>query len=122
MQFANNAIHSGCELCITITEIVYSKFIYIVALYNGIHLGLNATSEEATVILTSFHHYCKISQLCRTVINVQTVKVIFYNACHCFTGSITIRLINLHQYIKHINKNMTGTGAGIYNLQLFWYQ
>ena len=122
MQFADNGIHSGCQLCITITEIIYSKFIYMVAFHNSIYMRLNATTKEATVILTCFHHYCKISQLCRTFINVQAMKVIFYNTCHRFTGSITIRFINLHQYIKHINKNMARTRAWIYNLQLFWCQ
>ena len=44
-----------------------------VALHNSIHMGLNATAKESAVILTGFHHYRKISQLCRTVINIQTV-------------------------------------------------
>jgi len=118
MQFADNGIHSGCELHIAVTEIVHSEFIYIVTLCNSIYMGLNSTAEEAAVILTGFHHYRKVSQLCRTVINIQSVKIILHNACHCFTGSIAIGFINLHQDIKHIRKDMTGTGAWVNDFQL----
>ena len=118
MQFFNDGIHSCRELCIPIAEIVHGKFIYMIALYNSIHMGLNATAEEASVILTGFHHYRKVSQLCCTVINIQTINIVLYNACHCFTGGITVRFIYLHQHIKHIRKNMTGTGTWINNFQL----
>ena len=89
-----------------------------VALHNSIHMGLNATAKESAVILTGFHHYRKISQLCRTVINIQTVKIILYNACNCFTGGIAVGFINLHQHIKHVCKNMTRTRTWIYDFQL----
>ena len=89
-----------------------------VALHNSVHMGLNATAEEAAVILTCFHHYRKVSQLCRTVINIQTVKIVLYNACHRFTGGIAVGFINLHQYVKHICKDMTGTGAWVNDFQL----
>ena len=118
MQLFNDGVHSNCELHIAITEIVHSEFIYMIALHNGIYMGLNATAEEAAVILTCFHHYRKVSQLCRTVINIQTIKIVLYNACHCFTSSIDVRFINLHQHIKHIRKNMTGTRAWVNNFQL----
>ena len=81
-------------------------------------MGLNATAEESAVILTGFHHYCKISQLCRTVINIQTVKIILYNTFHRFTGGISVGFINLHQHIKHIRKDMTRTGAWVNDFQL----
>ena len=80
MQFFDDGIHSHCELHITITEIVHRKFIYMIALHNGIYMGLNATAKETAVILTGFHHYRKVSQLCRTVINIQTIKIVLYNA------------------------------------------
>ena len=118
MQFSDDGIHSGCELHIAITEIVHHKFIYMVALHNCIHMGLNATAKEAAVILTGFHHYRKVSQLCCTVINIQTVKIVLYNACHCFTGGITVGFIDLHQHIKHICKDMTGTGTWVNDFQL----
>ena len=118
MQFTDNGIHSRCELHISIAEIIQNEFIYMITLYNSIHMGLNATAEETAVILTSFHHYRKVSQLCRTVINIQSVKIILHNACHRFTGSIAVRFINLHQHIKHICKNMSGTGAWINDFQL----
>ena len=89
-----------------------------VALRNGIYMGLNVTAEEAAIILAGFHHYRKVSQLCRTVINVQAVQVVLHNACYRFTGGIAIGFINLHQHIKHIRKNMTGTGARVNDFQL----
>ena len=88
-----------------------------VALHNSIYMGLNATAKEAAVILTGFHHYRKVSQLCRTVINIQTIKIILHNACHCFTSGIAVGFINLHQHIKHISKNMTRTRARVNDLQ-----
>jgi len=118
MQFFDDGIHSRCEFHISIAEIVHSKFIYMIALHDGIHMGLNATAEEAAVILTGFHHYRKISQLCRTVINIQTVKIVLHNACHRFTGGIAIGFINFHQHIKHICKDMTRTGAWVNDFQL----
>ena len=81
-------------------------------------MGLNATAKESAVILTGFHHYRKVSQLCRTIINIHTVKIILYNTCHCFTGGIAVGFINLHQHIKHIRKDMTGTGARVNDFQL----
>ena len=89
-----------------------------ITLHNSIHMGLDATAKEATVILTCFHHYRKVSQLCSTVINIQTVKIVLYNACHCFTSGIAVGFINLHQHIEHIRKDMTGTGAWVDNFQL----
>ena len=88
-----------------------------VALHNSIHMWLNATAKESTVILTGFHHYRKISQLCRTVINIQTIKIVLHNTCHCFTGSIAVGFINFHQHIKHICKDMTGTRAWVNDFQ-----
>ena len=70
MHLFDDGVHCRRELRIAITEIINGKFIYMIALHNGIHMGLNATAEEAAVILTSFHHYRKVSQLCRTVINI----------------------------------------------------
>ena len=118
MQFFDNGVHCSCELRIAITEIVHCEFIYMIALHDGIHMGLNATAKETAVILAGFHHYRKISQLCRTVINIQTVKIILHNTCYCFTGSIAVGFINLHQHIKHIRKDMTGTGAWVNDFQL----
>ena len=118
MQFADDSIHSRRELHIAITEIIYCKFVYMVALHNSIYMGLNATAKESAVILAGFHHYRKVSQLYRTVINIQTIKIVFYNACHRFTGSIAVGFINLHQHIKHIRKDMTGTGAWVNDFQL----
>ena len=89
-----------------------------VALHDGIHMRLNATAKEATIILTCFHHYRKVSKLCRTVINIQTVNIILHNTCHCFTSGIAIGFINLHQDIKHICENMTRTGAWVNDFQL----
>ena len=118
VQFADDGIHSRCELRIAITEIVHSKLICMIALRNGIHMGLNAAAEEAAVILTGFHHDREIRQLCRAVINVQAVQIVLHNACHRFTGGIAVGFINLHQYIEHIRKNMTGTGARVNHFQL----
>ena len=122
MQFFDDGIHCGCELHIAVTEIIHREFIYMVALHNSIYMGLNAAAKEAAVILTGFHHHRKVSQLCRTVINIQTIKIVLHNTCHCFTGSIAVGFINLHQHIKHIRKNMTGTGAWVNNFQLIWCQ
>ena len=113
IQFADDRIHDRFQLGIPITEILHRKLVYMIALHNGIHMGLNATVEEPAVVLACFHHHCKVSQLCRTVINIQTIDVILHNTCHRFTGSIAIRFINLHQYIEHIRKDMTRTRAWV---------
>ena len=118
MQLFDDGIHSSCELHITIAEIVHSEFIYMITLHNSIYMGLNAAAEKTTIILTGFHHYRKVSQLCRTVIYIQTIKIIFHNACHCFTGGIAIGFINLYQHIKHICKNMTRARARVNDFQL----
>ena len=87
-------------------------------LRNGIHMWLNTTTEESAVILTCLHHYRKVSQLRRTVINIQTIKIVLHNTCHCFTCGIAIGFINLHQHIKYIRKNMTRTAAWVNDFQL----
>ena len=119
MQFADNVIHSLFQPGIPIAEILHSKFVHMVALHNGIHMGLNATAEKAAVILTGFHHYRKVCKLCRTVVNIQSINIILHYACHRFAGSITIGFINFHQHIEHIRKDMTGTGAWVNGFHLF---
>ena len=89
-----------------------------VAFRNRINMGLNTTAEEPAVILTSLYHHRKIGKLSRTVVNVQTVQVILDNACHCFTSGETVCFVNLHQHIKHICQDVTGTAARVNALDL----
>ena len=77
-----------------------------VALLNGIDMAIIFPIENAAVVLPCFHHHCKIRQLIGTVINVQTVDVVFQNALCRIALAVTGTLINLHQHIKGVYEDM----------------
>ena len=78
--------------------------------------------QKTLIILTSLHHNSEITQLCGTVINIQTVKVIFHDACDCRSGIHAIGFINLHKHIEHICQNMTASGTRVDTLNILWFQ
>ena len=82
-------------------------------------MRLNATGEYAAVILPCLHHDSKIGKLRCTVINIETVEVVFKNALRSVPLAIPACLINLHQHIKGIDKNMTTAHAGVDDLDVF---
>ena len=85
-------------------------------------MGLDATAEEPLVILSGFHYHGKISQLCCTVTNIQTMQIVLHDADYRFTGGIAVALIDLHQHIEQIGKDMAGTAAWVDDLDLLWGQ
>ena len=82
-------------------------------------MRLNATGEDTAIILPSLHHDSKISKLRRTIINIETIEVVFKNALRRVPLAISACLINLHQHIKGIDKNMTAAHAGVDDLDVF---
>ena len=80
------------------------------------------TVEDTSVVLPCFHHHGKISQLIRTVVNVQTVDVVFQNALCSITLAVTGTLVNLHQHIKGVYEDMSGSHAGVNELDVFRVQ
>ena len=84
-----------------------------VALHNGVHMGLDAPAEPAPVILAGLHHHRKVRQLGRTGVNVQPVQVVFHNAGHRLAGGVAVSSVNLHEHIKQIGKDMPGAAAGV---------
>ena len=104
------------------TKIFQVRTVDTVALLNGIDMAAVLTVEDTTVVLPCFHHHGKIRQLIGTVINVQTVDVVFQNALCSITLAVTGTLVNLHQHIKGIYQDMTGTHTGVDELDVFWIQ
>ena len=82
-------------------------------------MRLNTTGEDAAVVLPCLHHDRKIGKLRRTVINIETVKIVFKNALCRVALAIPACLINLHQHIKGIDEDMTAAHAGVDNLDVF---
>ena len=82
-------------------------------------MRLNTTGEDAAVVLPCLHHDCKIGKLRRTVINIETVKIVFKNALCRVALAIPACLINLHQYIKGINEDMPAAHAGVNDFDVF---
>ena len=78
--------------------------------------------EDTAVVLPCFHHHGEVRQLIGTVINVQTVDVVFQNALCSIALAVTGTFVNLHQHIKSIYQDMTGTHAGVDELNIFWVQ
>ena len=73
--------------------------------------------EDTAVVLPCFHHHGKVRQLIGTVINVQTVNVMFQNALCGIALAVTGTLVSLHQHIKGIYEDMTRTHAGVDELK-----
>ena len=78
--------------------------------------------QKPLIILTSLHHNSEITQLCGTVINIQTIKVIFHNAFDCRSGIHAIGFINLHKHIEHVCQNMTASGTRVDTPNILWFQ
>ena len=117
MQFTDDGFHSCFPLGIAITEILKCIFIIIFMLFpilismsalcNGIHMRLNATAEKAAIILTPFHHHCKICQLICSPVNIQTINIMLYDFKRCFPLIVSCTFINIHQHIEHCNQDMS---------------
>ena len=90
-----------------------------VALLNGVDVAGVFAVEDAAVVLPCLHHYGKVCQLIGTVVNVQTVEVVFQNALGGIPLAVTHAFVDLHQHVKGIDQNMPGTHAGIDKGQAF---
>ena len=106
-------------LWIIVGEVVNGAAVQSVAFNDSINVRLNATGEDAAVILPSLHHDSKIGKLRRTVINIETIEVVFKNALRRVPLTISGCLINLHQHIKGIDEDMTAAHAGVDGLDVF---
>ena len=93
-----------------------------VALLNGIDMAGVFSVEDTAVVLPCFHHHGKVRQLIGTIINIQTVDVMFQNALCSITLAVTSTLVNLHQHIKGVYEDMAGTHAGVDELDVFRVQ
>ena len=90
-----------------------------VAFLNGVDVAGVFAVEDAAVILPCLHHHGKVGKLIGTVVNVQTVEVVFQNALGGIPLAVTHAFVDLHQYVKGIDQNMPGTHAGIDKCQVF---
>ena len=79
-QIVQDAVHGGFQLRIAAGKIIQRVCVYAVALDDGVHMGLNATGEDAPVVLPGLHHHGKIGKLRRPVVDVQTVEVVLQDA------------------------------------------
>ena len=93
-----------------------------VAFLNGVDVAGVFAVEDAAVVLPCFHHHGKVCQLIGTVINVQTVEVVFQNALGGIPLAVTHAFVDLHQHVKGIDQNMPGTHAGVDKGQVFRVQ
>ena len=103
-------------------EIFQVRTVDAVALLNGIDMTGVLAVQDTAVVLPCFHHHGKVRQLIGTVINVQTVDVVFQNALCSITLAVADTLVNLHQHIKSIYQDMTGTHAGVDELDILRVQ
>ena len=74
----------------------------VVALLNGVDVAGIFAVEDAAVILSCLHHHGKVGKLIGTVVNVQTVEVVFQNALGGIPLAVTYAFVDLHQHIKGI--------------------
>ena len=106
-------------LWIIVGEVVNGAAVQSVAFYDGVNVRLNAAREDTAVILPRLHHDGEIGKLRRTVINIETVKIVFKNALCRVALAIPACLINLHQHIKGIDEDVTAAHAGVDDLDVF---
>ena len=122
MQFADNGVHCFFQLSIAIAEIVHRIRVNVVTFNDGIHMWLHLATKESLVILASFHHNREVCKLCRTVVNIQSINIILYDARNCSSCIYTISLINLYKHIKHINQNVAAAGTRVDAQNILWFQ
>ena len=122
MQFFNNGTHCCLELRITIAEVFHSISVHMVAFHDGVYMRLYLTAKESLVVLAGLHHNGEVCQLRCTVIDVQTIDVVLYNACNCRSGINTISLIYLNEHVKHISQNVAAAGARVDAQNILWFQ
>ena len=80
---------------------------------------LDPAGQDAAVILSCLHHDGKVSELIRTVIDVETVDVVFQDCFCSFTFAVTNRGIDLFQHVDHVDKDMPTAHTGIYQDVIF---
>ena len=70
-------------------------------------MWLNATGEDAAVILARFHHDGEVSELGGAVVNVKAVEVVFQDLLGGVALADAAGFVDLNEDIKGIDKNMT---------------
>jgi len=115
-------VHQSSEVLyqfrIIIGEVINGAAIQTVAFNNRVNMRLDATREDAAVILTRLHHNSKVGKLRSAIINIQTIKVILKNTLCSIAFTDTALLINLHQNIKCIHKDMTAAHTRVNHFDL----
>ena len=56
------------------------------------------------------------------LVNVQTIEVLLHDQTGGVALGIALRLVDLHQHIKGVDKNMAGTHAGVDDFDIFGIQ
>ena len=84
-----------------------------VALLNGVDMAGVFAVEDAAVVLPCLHHYGKVCQLIGTVVNIQTIEIVFEDALGGIPLGVAHAGVNLHQNVKGVHQNMPGTHAGV---------
>ena len=84
-----------------------------VALLNGVDVAGVFAVEDAAVVLPCLHHYGKVCQLIGTVVNIQTIEIVFEDALGGIPLGVAHAGVNLHQHVKGVHQNMAGAHAGV---------
>ena len=96
-----------------------------ITLYNRIDFRLRlavSSTQEASVITTPFHHNCKVRQLICSLVNIQSMNVVFYNRKCCFSFVISSTFIDIHQDIEHCDQDMPTSHTWINTGNVCWFQ
>ena len=81
-------------------------------IYFRFWLSISST-QKPSVISTTFHHNRKVCQLICSLVNIQSMNIMLYNFKCCFSLVISGTFIDIHQYIKHCNQDMSTSHAWI---------
>lgn len=91
----DDAVQRRFQLGIVVCKIVPRVSVDVVALHNGVDMGLDVARKDAPIILPRLHHDREIGKLCCPVVYVQTVEVVLQNALSCVPFTDTILFVNL---------------------------
>ena len=96
-----------------------------ITLYNRIDFRFwfsISSSQEPSIVSTTFHHNCKICQLICSLVYIQSMNIMLYNLKRCFSLVISGAFIDIHQYIKHSAQDMSTSHAWINTGNVCWFQ
>ena len=76
-------------------------------------MGIDTARQEPAVIGARLHHDGKICQLCGAVVELQAVQIVPDDLLRRVALGIALRLVDLHQHLKGIDKDMSAAHAGV---------